>query len=67
MARIGDVVLIPLLGDQHHVIIGQSSGGGYWLQNLVTGALPTANRPYFSGYMPKEMTVVGRSIEWSKS
>lgn len=67
MAKIGDTVQIDRLGADLHVIIGQARGGGYWVQNLVTGALPIAQRPYVSGFMPKEMTVVGRAIEWSKS
>jgi hypothetical protein len=63
MARIGDIVTVDELGAAPHAIIGQSSGGGYWLQNLVTGALPVAHRPYISGFMPKEMTVQGRAID----
>lgn len=82
MARVGDVVLIPQLGDQHHVIIGQAPVG-YWVQNLVTGALPTqtalGKREWsykagqwispetIIGYRPKEMTVAGRALEWIKS
>jgi hypothetical protein len=57
--KTGDIVRINTLGHDLHVIIGQAKGGGYWVQNLRTGALPIAQRPYVSGFMPKEMTLTG--------
>lgn len=55
MTKTGDIVRIPTLGHDLHVIIGQAEPKGYWVQNLRTGALPIAQRPYVSGFMPREM------------
>jgi len=68
--KTGDIVRIDTLGHDLHVIIGQATKGGYWVQNLRTGALPT--KPYtgggyrtqnghdvVTGFMPKEMTLTG--------
>lgn len=46
-----------------HAIIAKAPRG-WWLQNLYTGALPMTS---LNGYLPRELTIVGRYIEWSKS
>ena len=57
MTKIGDLVTIPDLGDNDlYAVIGQSIGGGYWVQNQRTGALP---RPAYGGYMPRDMISTG--------
>lgn len=64
--KIGTIVTIESLGHDPHVIIGQASSKGWWVQNLKTGALPTAQRPYLSGFMPKEMKETGIThLSWA--
>lgn len=57
MTKVGDLVTIPELGDNDlYVVIDKALGGGYWVQNQRTGALP---RPAYGGYMPKDMISTG--------
>ena len=57
MTKIGDLVTIPDLGDNDlYAVIDKAVGGGYWVQNQRTGALP---RPAYGGYMPKDMIQTG--------
>lgn len=70
MIKTGDIVRIPSLGHDLHVIIGQATKGGYWVQNLHTGALPTKlytgggyrtqnGHDVVTGFMPREMEQTG--------
>lgn len=59
MIKTGDIVRIPSLGHDLHVIIGQATSRGWWVQNLRTGALPTTFSPYLRGFLPKEMEQTG--------
>ena len=68
--KIGTIVTVDTVGNNDpHVVIGQSTKGGWWLQNLVTGALPTKlytgggyrtinGQDVVTGFMPREMTEV---------
>lgn len=59
MIKTGDIVRVPSLGHDLHVIIGQATSRGWWVQNLRTGALPTTFSPYLRGFLPKEMEQTG--------
>lgn len=61
--KIGDTVTINGRDDTPHAVIAKAPRG-WWIQNLHTGALPTH---FLDGYMPRDLTVIGRYIEWSKS
>lgn len=63
--KIGDTVTHRDLGGAPHAIIARAPLG-WWLQNLETGTLPM---PYWAmdGFKARDMTLVGRYIEWSKS
>jgi hypothetical protein len=64
--KIGTIVTIDTLGPTPHVIIDKAHSGGYWVQNLVTGALPITHRPYPRGFMPREMTETGTThLSWA--
>lgn len=69
--KVGSIVTVDSLGRDPHVIIGQAPKG-WWIQNLVTGALPTQQhtvvgfRGTFNGgiekvggFMPREMRETG--------
>lgn len=77
--KIGTIVTVDTLGRDPHVVIGQATKGGWWLQNLITGALPTQTRHvkggYFirngqdvvGGFMPREMREAGTDhVSWSQ-
>lgn len=77
--KVGDVVgpareSVPGLNpEEHYVVIGYAREGGFWLQSLSTGEMPTQrktvrkrvnfgseNVAVTAGFMPKELRVVGR-------
>lgn len=68
--KIGTIVTVDSLGNDKHVVIGQASKGGYWVQNLRTGALPTKlytgggyrsinGHDVVTGFMPRELRETG--------
>lgn len=57
MTKAGDIVRVPELGHDLHVVIGQAFRG-WWIQNLHTGSLPTKHYPGSAmpgGWLPKDM------------
>lgn len=75
--KIGTVVTIESLGRDPHVVIGQATKG-WWVQNLLTGALPTKlytgggyrirnGQDVVTGFMPREMTETGTThLSWAQ-
>lgn len=63
--RIGDTVTLDGMDDTPYAIIAKAPNG-WWIQNLHTGALPMHSWA-LNGYRAKNLKLVGRYIEWSKS